>query len=210
MDQIDRTDIHARKFDVRVVLHQQLMLLDIAYRTSRLLGFHIPPERATEIDEVYGELKRRCFWSCWIMGCISQDNTSFKGRSWQSVVGLAFPSDEESFANGEPNSTQAFSKEGTVVSLTESRLSPQLSIMGELVKLYGLWWVFDKKLSNLLTENEVGNSTFRQSTELDDGAKQNCNAVDFGRAIGVICPEPTSRFSRPISTILVSLKDWPL
>ena len=73
--------------------------------------------------------------------CISQENASFKNESWSEVAGLPFPTDEASFAAGEPESTEAFYNFGKVVPYNGSNRTRQTSIMGELVKLLSLCYV---------------------------------------------------------------------
>jgi len=89
-----------------------------------------------------GETKRRAFWATWITSCISQDFAGHKQNCWSDVVGLALPSDEDSFIAGRPIAQEAFSADGTICVLTDvtdSRMPPTTSVMAELVKLYGLW-----------------------------------------------------------------------
>lgn len=78
--------------------------------------------------------------------CISQDNTIFKAESWSEVVGLLFPSDEASFAAGKPKSKESFNEVGKVVLCHDSNIIMQASIMGEFVKLFGLWYVASEVL----------------------------------------------------------------
>jgi hypothetical protein len=53
------------------------------------------------------------------------------------------PSDEESYASGSPISTEYFDENGNICkSVTSANFKPQASAMGELVKLFGLWYVF--------------------------------------------------------------------
>src|SRR4051794_14425056 len=109
--------------------------------TAQLLNLNIEPtsDGATESD-LSEELKRRSFWSCWAAECISQGNASFKGRPWQEVVGLPLPSDEESFLSGKPISVECYDENGGIESLGTTDLTPGPSPMGELVKLFGLWY----------------------------------------------------------------------
>jgi hypothetical protein len=116
-------------------------LLDLAYTSCRLMGFHIAQTETPNGDELFAELKRRCLWSCWVTACISQENASFKSESWSEVVGLPFPADEASFAAGKPESIEAFNEIGKVVPYNGSIRTEQTSIMGEFVKLFGLWYV---------------------------------------------------------------------
>ena len=85
-------------------------LLDLAYTSCRLLGFHIPHAEITDGGELLAELKRRCLWSCWMTACISQENASFKSDSWTEVVGLPLPTDETSFAAGTPETFEVFNE----------------------------------------------------------------------------------------------------
>ncbi|CAK7233167.1 hypothetical protein SEUCBS140593_008512 [Sporothrix eucalyptigena] len=123
----------------------------LAYRTGRLLGFHVPSITATDTDKVFGEIKRRCFWSAWITNCISQENAPFKGESWREVIGLPLPCDEASFAQGVPESTEAFDETGNIVSLDGSPRVPRLSIIGEFIKLYSLWYEIQRFVKDYAT-----------------------------------------------------------
>jgi hypothetical protein len=105
------------------------------------MGFHIPHAENPDGSELSAEIKRRCLWSCWITACISQDNASFRNESWSEVVGLPFPADEASFAAGKPESIETFNEVGKVVPYNGANTTAQTSIMGEFVKLFGLWYV---------------------------------------------------------------------
>jgi hypothetical protein len=72
---------------------------------------------------------------------ISQENAPFKNESWSEVVGLPFPADEASFAAGTPESVEAFDEDGKIVPYNGSNRTDQASVMGELVKLFSLWYV---------------------------------------------------------------------
>lgn len=140
----DRTNIHARE-NHHARHHRAYwtdILPDIAYRTCRLLGYHVQPAPGTEIDFLYGEIKRRCYWACWITSCISQENASFKSENWREVIGLPLPADEVSFSIGNPVSKERFDEQGHLEMFTgeaSDHIGP--SIMGEMVKIYGMWLV---------------------------------------------------------------------
>jgi hypothetical protein len=104
------------------------------------MGFHMPQVEAIDGNGLV-ELRRRCLWSCWMTACISQDNASFRAESWSEVIGLAFPSDEASFAAGNPEWNETFNEVGKVVLVHSLDMVTQTSIMGELVKLFSLWYV---------------------------------------------------------------------
>lgn len=139
--QIRRTNIHARKSTFFSVVLMSLKRVDIAYHTCRLLGYHNvspPHEHRDTLDE---ERKRRCFWSCWITSCISQDNASFRATSWEDAVGICLPSDETSFSSGYPISDVAFDVHGDVKPIAgygdgQSRGS----ILAEVAKMFSLWY----------------------------------------------------------------------
>ncbi|KAH7323447.1 hypothetical protein BKA65DRAFT_510823 [Rhexocercosporidium sp. MPI-PUGE-AT-0058] len=125
--QMDRTHIHAYT----------------AYRTARILNLHIPHHQrgGSDSSDLSNEIKARCFWSCWVTSCISQDNANFKTMPWQEVVSLPLPSDEETFSSGTPISSECFDDDGEIMSLHHPLTSKSPpSTMGELVKLYNLWW----------------------------------------------------------------------
>ncbi|KAH7378875.1 hypothetical protein BKA64DRAFT_240815 [Cadophora sp. MPI-SDFR-AT-0126] len=124
--QTDRTHIHAHT----------------AYRTARLLGLHIPSghDGASDSSDLLNELKLRCFWSCWMTSCISQENAAFKTTPWQEAASLPLPSDEETFASGTPISSECFDENGEIMPLHPLTSKPRPSTMGELVKLFNLWW----------------------------------------------------------------------
>ncbi|KAL5315282.1 hypothetical protein ACEPPN_016149 [Leptodophora sp. 'Broadleaf-Isolate-01'] len=124
--QTDRTHIHTHT----------------AYRTARLLNLHIPHSQHGDSDssDLLNEIKARCFWSCWVTSCISQDNADFKTTPWQEAVSLPLPSDEESFSSGTPISSECFDDDGQIMSLHPFASKPPPSTMGELVKLFNLWW----------------------------------------------------------------------
>ncbi|KAH8810679.1 hypothetical protein F5884DRAFT_258528 [Xylogone sp. PMI_703] len=124
----DRTHVHAHT----------------AYKVARLLAFHEHSDHGNQAgaSSITDELKKRCFWSCWATSCISQTNACFKSDPWKEAVGLRFPSDEISWAAGNPISHGYFDGTGEVVSATSSVPEHQRepSIMAEFLKLYGLWW----------------------------------------------------------------------
>ncbi|CZR66494.1 uncharacterized protein PAC_16395 [Phialocephala subalpina] len=122
--QTDRAHIHAH----------------IAYKTARLLNLHVQNNSEIESSDLSDELGRRCFWSCWISNCISQDNAYFKSDPWKEAVGLMLPSDEDSWASRKPISTEFFNNSGNIESKGTLSFDRQPSAMGELVKLYCLWW----------------------------------------------------------------------
>ncbi|PVH73068.1 hypothetical protein DL98DRAFT_608552 [Cadophora sp. DSE1049] len=124
--QTNRTHIHAHT----------------AYRTARLLNLHIPHSQhgVSNSSDLSNELKARCFWSCWMTSCISQDNANFKTMPWQEAISLPLPSDEKTFSLGTPISSECFDDNGEIMSLHSPTSKPPLSTMGELVKLFNLWW----------------------------------------------------------------------
>ena len=109
---------------------------------ARLLNLHVQQESSEQRDTFANEAGRRCFWACWITSCISQDNANFKNEPWKEVVGLAFPSDEISYASTRPLSSETFDAKGDVVSLEEASVENQASVMGELVKLFCIWYIY--------------------------------------------------------------------
>jgi hypothetical protein len=112
---------------------------DVGYRICRILGLQNLRVNEQNPSSLQMEIERRCFWSCWITHCISQDNADFKIDCWTEAAGLPLPSDEESFASGAPVVTEAFDKEGAVHSINPVDLTPRTSMMGEIVKLSGIW-----------------------------------------------------------------------
>jgi hypothetical protein len=127
-------------------LYQFLQFPEIAYRTARLLNFHVQNKAGDQIEsfELSEELGRRCFWSCWITNCISQGNAIFNSDPWKEAVGLMFPSDEDSWASRKPISTEFFNDSGNIESNSPLSLDRQPSVMGELVKLCCLWSILPK------------------------------------------------------------------
>jgi hypothetical protein len=115
--------------------------------TARLLNLHIQPtdgDDGTDARELSDELGRRCFWSCWITNCISQENAHFKaGNPWKDALGLPLPSDEDSYNMEKPVSQEYFDDGGSIKVIESSPFKPQPSIMGEMVKLYCLWYVLE-------------------------------------------------------------------
>ena len=56
------------------------------------------------------------------------------------MVGLPLPSGQTSFLDGKPDLREVFAPNGDVVPINdEHSKSPPPSIMGELVKVFGLW-----------------------------------------------------------------------
>lgn len=117
-------------------------LVDTAYRTSRLLNLHVQKQSSNDAStsSVSDELERRCFWSCWMTSCISQENAEFKSKPWESVVGLMLPSDEDTYASGNPFSAEFYDEDGNI-KLINPNSNPVPSHMGQLVKLLNLWYV---------------------------------------------------------------------
>ena len=74
------------------------------------------------------------------MGCLSQNNASFKNESWREAVGLPLPCDEASFAARQPVLNEAFDAEGHLVLLEHQPELARTSYMGEIVKLLSVWY----------------------------------------------------------------------
>ena len=83
--------------------------------------------------------------------CISQDNANFKNTPWQEVIGLPLPSEDSTFSAGTPISTERFDDNGEIVSF-HSPTPKTPSTMGELVKLFDLWYVIGRVLNYFLIE----------------------------------------------------------
>lgn len=94
----------------------------------------------SEVNSLDAEIERRCFWSCWMINCISQGNANFKAESWKEAVGLPLPSDQSSFLAGKPESREIFTGDGEVrpLSVNTDDIAPA-SAMGNLVKVCSLW-----------------------------------------------------------------------
>lgn len=118
--------------------------LEIAYRNCITLGLHIRTSLDTEIDPMYGELKRRHFWSCLITQAIGQDNAYFRSSSCEDCSGLPLPSDEESFENCSPNITQYLDRNVDAHTLENADPKTSPSVLAELVKLYCYWFVIQR------------------------------------------------------------------
>lgn len=111
----------------------------VALHTCYLIGLqHL---RANENDEntLDIETRRRCFWACWSTHCISQDNADFKTYSWEEALSLPFPSDDESFARCHPVVKEMYGKDGTILAIDPNDTAPRRSILGEMMKYFGLW-----------------------------------------------------------------------
>jgi hypothetical protein len=142
----------------------------IAYKMARLLKLHTQRDTTDELDAFTNEIRRRCFWSCWITSCISQDNANFRAEPWKEVVGLAFPSDEDSYALSLPVSSGAFDEEGNIIYNEASNINRQPSAMGELVKLSCVWYISSTSIISILQlltimRVQVGDSTLCQTVQ---------------------------------------------
>lgn len=113
-----------------------------------------------EASALSDELGRRCFWSCWITHCISQDNADFKSDPWKEAVGLMFPSDEGSWASRKPISTEFFNDSGGIESNCSLSFNQQPSVMGEMVKACCLWSSLPPKILRLLVTDLVAGVKF--------------------------------------------------
>jgi hypothetical protein len=117
------------------------ILLDMAYRTCRLLRYHALRIHEPGVDQFHVELKRRAFWVCWSMSCLGQNNAIFRSESWKECVGLPFPSDELSFSARQPIVKETFDANGHIVLIDDERPEHgRTSYLGEMVKLLGLWY----------------------------------------------------------------------
>lgn len=128
-----------RQEEMLVSAYEAYMSLEIAYMNVRLLGLHVQSKNINVRDSLQDEIKRRCFWGCWINQCVGQENASFKAEPWKDAIGLKFPSDEHSWHAGQPKSTEMFDEKGDIVSFEGSEIPPIASEMGELVKLISTW-----------------------------------------------------------------------
>ncbi len=137
----DRAHIHARECQSQSKPNKFLQFPDIAYKTALLLNLHVQKKAGDQIEAsaLSDELGRRCFWSCWITSCISQDNADFKSVPWKEAVGLMFPSDESSWNSRKPFSTEFFNDSGGIESNGSLSFDQQASVMGEMVKASCLW-----------------------------------------------------------------------
>jgi hypothetical protein len=112
---------------------------NVAYRICRLLGLHQVRD-PDGVDAITAELNRRCLWSCWMTQCISQENAIFVGSSWKEVAGILLPSDDASFTNGTPSSTEYLDKDGEVqFDGQDATSASRPSYQAQFVKLTGIW-----------------------------------------------------------------------
>ena len=75
------------------------------------------------------------------MGCLPQNNASFKTESWKEAIVLPLPCDEASFAARQPVLKEAFDAEGHLTLLTDHQPElAQTSYMGEIIKLLNVWY----------------------------------------------------------------------
>jgi hypothetical protein len=70
--------------------------------------------------------------------CISQD-AGFKSGCWKDAAGLPLPCTEQSFIQGIPELKESFNGDGHLVPVTVPK-RPDTAVMGELVKLYAIWY----------------------------------------------------------------------
>ena len=131
----------------RAIIHAS-----IAYRLSQLLGYDKLYEdaaapltnRGAQFDR---EMKRRCFWACWVSVCIGCEQRE-SIRACDRVTNLPLPGRFEkggsvqalNFALGQKMDDN-WSVRPEALANTETVRSPATSLMAELVKLLGVWSV---------------------------------------------------------------------
>lgn len=121
------------------------MFIDIAYKTSRMLGYHIPHRKSVIENDgslLREEIKRRCYWSLFISHCVSQENAAFRSDCWTEAPGLSLPSDEDSFLRNNPTMKEAFGTSGNLIPVDGGpKATQKTSYMGEIVKFHAIWYV---------------------------------------------------------------------
>ncbi|KAI9703034.1 MAG: hypothetical protein M1820_006025 [Bogoriella megaspora] len=149
----------------RAIVHASL-----AYSLSQLLGYDKLYEddavplinRGAQFDR---EMKRRCFWACWVSVCVGGEQTEYS-KACGIVTDLPLPGRLEkggsvrglNFVLGQKMDDGWNVRPGALAS-TEIVRSPATSLMAEFVKLLGVWTKVQAFISGslALTEYERAN-----------------------------------------------------
>ncbi|RFU23731.1 hypothetical protein B7463_g12607, partial [Scytalidium lignicola] len=133
--ELDRSKIHAR----------------LAYTSARLLGFHSRLSEPVINDPnvaVENEIKRRTFWSGWIInGIIPHDDTLTRSHI-TDAVGIPLPSAELSFYRGRIAGSQKMDKLSSCVPIPSDGDQNEPSIGAEIVKSLSIYFEIQRSIVN--------------------------------------------------------------
>lgn len=117
-------------------------ILALAYRSCHLLGYNkkITDDVETSDVSLESELRRRCFWACWVSTCIVMEPEPYIRSAWQEVAMLPLPACIHDTASG----YEVFLSERMDNNWCSSFVDPHESIRSPvaaalLVKIVGVW-----------------------------------------------------------------------
>ncbi|EXA30050.1 hypothetical protein FOVG_18527 [Fusarium oxysporum f. sp. pisi HDV247] len=119
------------------------LCLVLAYRSCQILEFD--RKTATEDHEsgrsVEFELRRRCFWACWVSTCIVMEPESCIESAWREVAMLPLPcSLSSSLSGGEITFNQMMDEDWNSLAVHSSTGNTGLpTATGLLIKIVGAW-----------------------------------------------------------------------